>query len=253
MVINMARSKGKGWHDESRRHSLARRGIRTVIDDSRRLPVNRFVARGKEEPKTIQELAQYYAEFFEHAKRDSDGRGYLPASRLVAGGIKYLGKGTFSRGTLDRSYQEYLFKDENGDEISVIVFLEPSYTEEIPVMGDEFWTDTKELSEAYGAVHLGEPIDVVLWKGDDGWHVEPTNPRYGGGNWDEEYAPHGDEQAMDVIHQIERWNYFSPGNMEVEVVWNGALDFTGNVDEFRRRYPDLYEPMKDKLVVSKER
>jgi len=35
------------WKGESRRHSLARRGVRTVIDDRMRLPVNRYVARGK--------------------------------------------------------------------------------------------------------------------------------------------------------------------------------------------------------------
>ena len=38
--------RGSGWHNESRRHSLARRGVRTVIDDRRRLPVSRYVARG---------------------------------------------------------------------------------------------------------------------------------------------------------------------------------------------------------------
>jgi len=37
---------GRGWHRESRRHSLARKGIRTVVDDNRRLAVNRYVARG---------------------------------------------------------------------------------------------------------------------------------------------------------------------------------------------------------------
>jgi len=39
------------WKGESRRHSLARKGIKTVIDDSRRLPVNRFVARGNKYPE----------------------------------------------------------------------------------------------------------------------------------------------------------------------------------------------------------
>jgi len=51
----MAR-KGKGWHDESRRHSLARKGIKTVIDDNRRLPVNRFVARGTNRVHTWKEI-----------------------------------------------------------------------------------------------------------------------------------------------------------------------------------------------------
>ena len=35
-----------GWKGESRRHSLARKGVKTVIDDKHRLAVNNFVARG---------------------------------------------------------------------------------------------------------------------------------------------------------------------------------------------------------------
>lgn len=41
-------SRKSGWHDEPRRHSLARMGINTVLPDGRRLDVSRFVAGGKE-------------------------------------------------------------------------------------------------------------------------------------------------------------------------------------------------------------
>lgn len=36
----------KGWSGESRRHGLARKGVKTVIDDDKRLAVNNYVARG---------------------------------------------------------------------------------------------------------------------------------------------------------------------------------------------------------------
>lgn len=39
--------KGKGWHDDSRRHSLARKGIKTNIDGSKRFDVSNYVARGR--------------------------------------------------------------------------------------------------------------------------------------------------------------------------------------------------------------
>lgn len=39
--------KGRGWHGDSRLHSLARKGISTTIDDKRRFSVNNFVARGE--------------------------------------------------------------------------------------------------------------------------------------------------------------------------------------------------------------
>jgi len=39
-------TKNKGWHGEPRRHGLARKGVKTVIDDEHRLAVNNFVARG---------------------------------------------------------------------------------------------------------------------------------------------------------------------------------------------------------------
>ena len=36
----------RGWHGEPRRHGLARKGIKTVLPDGRRLDVSKFVARG---------------------------------------------------------------------------------------------------------------------------------------------------------------------------------------------------------------
>lgn len=45
--MNKVKRQGSGWKGESRRHSLARKGIKTVIDDHRRLAVNNYVARGE--------------------------------------------------------------------------------------------------------------------------------------------------------------------------------------------------------------
>jgi len=39
--------KGRGWKNESERHSLSAKGISTVLHDGVRLDVNRFVAEGK--------------------------------------------------------------------------------------------------------------------------------------------------------------------------------------------------------------
>ena len=40
--------KRKGWKGESRRHSLARKGIKTNIDGGRRFDVSNFVAKGND-------------------------------------------------------------------------------------------------------------------------------------------------------------------------------------------------------------
>jgi len=40
------RRQGSGWKGESRRHSLARKGVKTVLPDGRRFDVSKFVARG---------------------------------------------------------------------------------------------------------------------------------------------------------------------------------------------------------------
>ena len=42
--------KPKGWRRESRRHSMARKGISTNIDGDRRFDVSNFVSRGKHDP-----------------------------------------------------------------------------------------------------------------------------------------------------------------------------------------------------------
>ena len=41
------KQKGSGWHGESRRHSLARKGVKTVLPDGRRFDVSKFVANGE--------------------------------------------------------------------------------------------------------------------------------------------------------------------------------------------------------------
>ena len=41
------KGKGSGWKGESRRHSLARKGVKTVLPDGRRFDVSKFIASGK--------------------------------------------------------------------------------------------------------------------------------------------------------------------------------------------------------------
>ena len=134
----MARSKGKGWHDESRRHSLARKGIRTA----RRPMPNEY---------------------------DGEGRGYLPANRLVAGGIKYLGEGPSMHGYLDRSYDTYRFEDENGELVEVILFTEPDYDGIKAIANEENMTDAEyeefasDMRDSFYEPGHGEV--EVIWAG----------------------------------------------------------------------------------------
>ena len=48
----------KGWHGEPRRHGLARKGVKTVIDKDTRLAVNKYVSNGKKVycPKCKEEI-----------------------------------------------------------------------------------------------------------------------------------------------------------------------------------------------------
>ena len=127
-MIEMAR-KGSGWHDESRRHSLARRGVRTVIDDKRRLPVNRYVARG----------------------------------------IKYIGEGPSMHGYLDRSYDSYLFRDSDGEQVEVIVFTEPDFDSLKHIAEEENMTDGEYMRLVDDAIkEFNKPGGgevVIIWAG----------------------------------------------------------------------------------------
>ena len=129
----MTKKQGSGWKGESRRHSLARKGVKTVLPDGRRFDVSKFVARGN---------------------------------------VKYIGTGRSMHGYLDRSWDEYLFEDADGEEISVIIFTEPDFdgiTDMAYEMGieddeDPRWKSfmNKEEKEFYtegnGEVH-------VIWAG----------------------------------------------------------------------------------------
>ena len=42
------KKQGSGWKGESRRHSLARKGVKTNLPDGRRFDVSKFVANGKQ-------------------------------------------------------------------------------------------------------------------------------------------------------------------------------------------------------------
>lgn len=96
-MIIMAK-KGSGWKNESRRHSLARKGVKTVIDDHKRLAVNKFVANGKvytaNELKTMPTILSGH---FDNLKIDKgDLRVWL--SRLtIADGMPYNDQVTIER------------------------------------------------------------------------------------------------------------------------------------------------------------
>ena len=59
------------WKGESRRHSLARRGVKTVIGGNRRFAVNNFVARGIKSIPYFSSCVGWY-------------RDYLPALEYIA-------------------------------------------------------------------------------------------------------------------------------------------------------------------------
>jgi len=68
--------------------------------------------------------------------------------------IKYVGTGTSMHGYMDRSYDTYLFKDKDGEDIEVVIFSEPDFEsigeslmyneiteKEAKEMEDEFYKD----------------------------------------------------------------------------------------------------------------
>ena len=84
--------KGRGWHGDSRLHSLARKGVSTKIDENRRFAVNNFVARRnfptpeqrlkaqKEQEAMIRrrmEVEDNYYNYLEEMMKKPDGERFL--------------------------------------------------------------------------------------------------------------------------------------------------------------------------------
>jgi len=62
----------KGWKNESRRHSLARKGVKTNVDESRRFDVSTFVAKGMVHGYDIDEIYNGFIEAMLWATQDPD-------------------------------------------------------------------------------------------------------------------------------------------------------------------------------------
>ena len=52
----------KGWKGEPRRHGLARRGVKTVIDKDKRLSVKNYVSRGRKDGNLSDEFYEWLNE-----------------------------------------------------------------------------------------------------------------------------------------------------------------------------------------------
>ena len=84
------KKQGSGWKGESRRHSLARKGVKTNLPDGRRFDVSKFVANGKGrrykgEPNREWDLAIW----FEDLPRNADEQ-----EKEIREWFKLLGKET---------------------------------------------------------------------------------------------------------------------------------------------------------------
>jgi len=83
-------TNGKGWKGEPRRHGLARRGVKTVINDHHRLAVNNYVARGKDDKQImINQLKMIYGDgsigrlLYARLERTSDIESLSEAIQIV--------------------------------------------------------------------------------------------------------------------------------------------------------------------------
>ena len=201
------------WKGESRRHSLARKGIKTNIDQNRRFDVSTFVAKGdllitdEVIQATLQEIIDEWDDYtWDGVELKIYNKGKLVATitdreiiehfaltEMGTGGkikkIKYIGEGRSMHGYLDRSWDEYLFEEQDGTNIEVYIYCEPD------------WDMLREVAEDEGIK----------------------------------------EQDWDEFVRKEENEFYKEGNGEVHVIWAGALDFTGTENEFADRYPELNE------------
>ena len=73
------KKQGSGWKGESRRHSLARKGIKTTLPDGRRFDVSKFVAKGEYNyweqmyDTVMNHVKHYQNDFLVHDKKMLEG------------------------------------------------------------------------------------------------------------------------------------------------------------------------------------
>lgn len=119
----------RGWYGHKQQHSMASKGIKTSGINVKKARFNYLKEkqlRGELTYDMVDELEklEIESEFFDEM------------------GIKYIRKVNRS-GTMDRAYDEYIFEDKDGSEISVIEFSEPDWDFLREVANDENMSDTE--------------------------------------------------------------------------------------------------------------
>jgi len=69
----------------------------------------------------------WYGDRHRHSMASRGIRSSCGCKTKIIPEIRFIGTGRSSHGTMDRSWDEYLFEDENGHEISVTIFTEPDW------------------------------------------------------------------------------------------------------------------------------
>lgn len=118
----------KGWKGEPRRHGLARKGVKTIIDDDNRLAVNNFVAKGDIPEGYIDitgiDKAELLAALYNNAKTQGFIMEYVPfdmtiiteAYRLLSETTKfdYLKGRVMKVDLAGDSFDPYFYDRDNG-------------------------------------------------------------------------------------------------------------------------------------------
>lgn len=145
----------RGWYGHRQQHSMASKGIKTISNGK---GVN-FYKCGN--CNTMMQLKKLEGE--DYWSCPNCGKRYYDYAEIF-----YEGKGRSVHGSMDRSWDEYLFTDNERENISVIVFSEPDWVglkdlaEEQGVETDEEWDkfvkeEERKINED-GEVH-------VIWAG----------------------------------------------------------------------------------------
>ena len=174
--------KPKGWRGESRRHSLARKGVSTVIDGDRRFDVSNFVARGKYIPENIQKwerASNYMGEDYDDyyvvytTSRDADLLGQSNWNAMLEklenmDGVEVIRASHWAVGWVEFIIVHEDFEDALMEADNLIAQLN-----EYPVLDEEDWSqrefdDTIENIQIEGRIGEADARKVFsyLWEHD---------------------------------------------------------------------------------------
>lgn len=149
------RKKPKGWRNEPVRHGLAGQGVSTVINDKWRFNVNDYVARGRSELITEEELKNWQPQE-KHINAVED----VLAWEGVVETIEPIVKG-YKRKILEE--HDFQVSDEFADELNFRTIESP---EETYLMSDEDYEEYQKLIEKaedkYGFGDLPDDYDPLL-------------------------------------------------------------------------------------------